>query len=1423
MPSDTAPPLFQNGDLLDDRWMIECVLPGAMGSVLILVDPSSGTRLAAKTPRTDLNLDAATLRRFEIEARNWLTLGAHTNVVEASFLEDIDVAGDQKRPFLFLEYVDGPTLQSVLEEEGRLAVAAVLDIGTGIAWGMTHAHGETRAGSRLVHRDLKPDNVFLTRNRVVKVSDFGIARALDRPEDVAAEGAGLGTPYYAAPEQLKDARAAGPQSDVYAFGAVLHHLLTGAPPFPAETLGQLVWKVLRDEPPPVSSLVPGVPEQLDDLVLRCLAKSPGDRPSSFGEVIDVISEIREIDTLWEAPAGARSCPACGWISIRPCDVCAICRGALGPGVRYAPVSQRAKLSSPTFGRSGGGRLVIEAVDVRPRVVREGETAVVTVRLGNPGSDPVENVLVPYVLPDVDAFVRPEGHGRGFRGTVPPTAAGAPLRVSWSVRPLSAGEFELSNVRATSRAPGGARSEVTGPPTSIRVIPRDAMPLVGRDSEQDALERCLAASSDGALLVLSGRRGLGKSRLGRELRTLARERGYLVARGRCLDRGVEVRGALKEALRQLLALPRGAAGPPETAAALVALLGASARTDSHLVDFLMAELLGRVLPRGESPGVMWGRFAEAIGRRRPFLLVLEDVQRDRDVANVALQMARGAANGGANFMALLTARPELADGDAGRDFIDRVERLSDQVGCAKFLRLRPLDDQAVARIVHELLAPNDFSASAPWLPSRVAELSGGNPLFVGEMMRALRTPPDGTTPLLVTRDGRWTVSDRLTPELLDLTIPPRLEQMVVARLVQLPPEIVDVVCTAGMLGDVFETDLLRAVLDDDAAIDEGVRRMELEGVLRETGTTKRHIRFREPLLPEILAREARSRAPDEFRVLNSRAADYLLANGDPADRDALRVARHLAAAGRGDEALRHRLRAARRLAARQSHRKASAVLGEAEALVQSGAASPSPAERTALGMLRAESLRFSGDYRGALAAYQALASAPPSLAPGERELASVFSKMGKVHEVLGMLDDAMRCYSTGLSLRVALGLDRDVAMSLVNLAGLHVIRGETERATSYLRRAIEVAGRFGSSRGLGRAHTLVARMSAGRGAFGDARTSLRTALRCARQAIDRTTTADAWNVLGMVAAGEGRSTRALKYFRRALHLRQEIGDLSAVAGSWNNVAGVQEALGQRAEALRGFERAVHIHRRIGSTRGLGTALVNVGRMQLDAGLPRSARATLDEAAAVLSSVGDPVAWGAALAELARALIALSLPASEGHSDAGTLLRRAQTLVSGRGDHDTEASVAEVLAAWHLVAGRTEEAEAVARGALEFPGLGPDRRVGLLSVVAELGDDAAAAARALEIAESGMGPWTRARALAAGARVKLSAGDRQGAATMLRRASGLLLQAERADPLLLDVLRDTAAVLRASDPAAADASLSRASELALELEKQGYAST
>ena len=1419
MSEPNVQPESREGDLLDNRWVVEKVLPGAMGSVFILSDPATGGRLAAKTPRLDAALDEGTLRRFEVEARNWLSLGADPHVVEALFLEEIPVDG-RRRPFLFLEHVNGPTLGDVLTREGPLAIPVVLDIGSGIAWGMAHAHGESREGSRLVHRDLKPDNVFMTRDRMVKVSDFGIARALDRAEEVAAEGAGVGTPYYAAPEQLKDARDASPQSDIYAFGAVLYHLLVGTPPFPADNLSQLVLKVLRDPPRPPSVARPEIPDALDRLVVRCLAKSPGERPRAFAGVLRELSEIREEENLWMPPEGALSCPSCGWMTIASLATCSVCEGALGPGVRYAPLSRRSALATPTLGRSGGGRLTVEGVEVRPRVVREGEPLVITALVGNSGSEPVSGVFVPYELPNADAFDRPEGHRRGFRCDVPPTAAGAPLRVSWTVRPLAAGTYRLDAVRATYRNAAGMRVAVRGPAADVEVIARDSLPAVGREAELAELASCLGAADRGACTLIIGRRGLGKSRLARELRDVAAERGFVIARGRCLDRGVEVRGALKEALRQLLALPRARSGPAETAAALVALLGGAARSSPNLLEFLAAELLARPLPRGESPGVMWSRFATVIGRRRPFLLMLEDVQRDPDVANIALQMTLHAAHNGASFATLMTARPWLADGAVGRDLLHRMEQLTDQIGCSHVLELSPLTPEAVQRLVDVALAPNDFSTTARWLLPRIAELSGGNPLFVRELLHALRDAPNGGRPLIVAREGRWTASDALTPASLERVVPPKLEELVVQRLERIPEDVAQVARAAGVLGDVFEFDLLRHVVDDAESVGPVLGRMEREGLLRESHGNGQWVRFREPLLPEILGRLCRTGHPDEWHRVNSRAAEWLLAREEPEGRLALRIARHLAAAGRPLEAFRGRLAAARRLADRQSYHRAAEVLRDADELVHEFALRPTTRELTELALLRGDALRFSGDYAAALDTFQELVSAPTECAPGEIALATAYSRMGRVHEALGHLDEALRCYATGLSLRVAHAADGEVAMSLVNLAGLHLVRGEVARGEAYLERAIRTANEVGSARALGRAHALRGRVLVGRGEAPAARDAVREALRWAREARDRTTSADAWNVLGMVDSGEGRSNRALTHFLRALRLRQEIGDLAAVAASWNNVAAVHEILGDRGEALRGFERAVSLYRSIESTRGLGVALTNVGRMLLDDGRPRRAKPYLDEACEVLSRTGDPVTWAVALAETARMETATSPPGDSRHDAALATLQRASELVVHRGDHDSEAAVAEALAAWHVSVGDSEAAAAVARAAAELDGLEPRRRVGLLTTIANLTGDRAAAEEALRIAEAGSGPRVRARALSAMGRVQSGEGDSSGAAHLLRRAAGLLRQVGVEDPLLLSVLRQTAIALRASDPAAADASALRAEELGLRLGKRGY---
>ena len=1404
-------------ETLDGRWEIRASLPGAMGTVLLLTDPATGGRFAAKTPRVEQGLAPETLRRFEAEARTWLSLGHHENVVEAFFYESIRWRGVE-RPFLFLEYVDGPTLDTLLRAEGRLALPAALDVMTGIAWGMSHAHGEGRAGSRIVHRDLKPDNVFLTRDRVVKVADFGIARALDRPEEHQGEGFGLGTPYYVAPEQMRDARRADVRSDIYSYGAVAYQLLVGEPPFPSPDLSSLVWKVLREPPPPLRSRAEGVPEAMEQLILDCLAKEPAARPASFTEVLERVSAIREIDALWLPPQGARSCEACGWISVAAAPSCSLCGKRLGRGVRYAPVSKRWDLVLPTMGRSGAGaRLEIEAVHVRPRAPRAGEEIVVTVLVGNTGSDPATNVALPYVRPSRDAFAFVDRAGRrGFRGTIPPTAEGAPIRISWTLRPLHEGRYRLRAPRITWRDAHGRRQAVRGDDLEILVAPNDLVPLVGRTEEIAALTRLLdrAAEGSGTIALVVGRPGTGKSRLARDLLDRAKARGFTGIRGRCLDRGVEVRGALKEALRQLLDLPKAGAAAPEVAAALVQLLGDAGRAEPRLLPFLVDELLGRPMSQGENADHLWARFASTVSRTKPLALVVEDVQRDPQVGRIVNGMALAARSDRGRFLAILTARGEIDD--EGADLVRQIEEDGAVSGLAGIVRLGELGPAEVSAILDASFRPNDFETSAPWLASELHAISGGNPLFVSEMLRSLRAHSAEASAVVVPRGGLWTAGPGLHPGRLRELVPPRVEQIVLDRLAELPDDVRRLARAAAVLGDVFETELVRALLDDPAHFEASLAALEGEGFLREIAGGK--IRFREPLLPDVLHRDLRANDPMEHARLHGAAAEILARRDGARGSNALRLARHHVQAGRADRAFPALLDAAHRLLERQAYRRAAGVLDDAQKLLDAGLR-PKRAERIEHLTLRGEALRYTGDYAGALEAWRSVVAEAGEGRGSTSALGTAYGQLGKVHEALGQLDDALYCYAVGLSIRRDQGQTFEVPVSLANLAALHLMRGEGDRAEDYLAEATTAAERAGNHVALGRAFILRAKILVQKGQSRTSRAWLRRGLHEARTARDDNGAGDAWVVLGYARFREGRPEKALVHFRRALRIRQTTGDLAGVAGSYGTLGTVQEAIGDLSSALAAFERNVEIARRIKSRRSLAVALTNVARVHLALGLPRKARVALEEAREAASQSGDAAFLGATLADLARAARWL------GDLDpCAALLAEARRIAGGRGDHDIEAYVAARLAEDLAARGRRLEAVAAVRDALRIPGVSPQVRVELLSLDAELATGPEvedSAAEAVATAAQFPSPTLRARALAARGRAALAARDPARAAPDLRQATGLLLSSGHATPLLAASLLDSARALESIDPAAAAAARLRADEVLRELRSRGFA--
>jgi len=236
-------------------------------------------------------LDEAGRHRIDREARAMARLGDHPNIV--TVFDVVEEAGD---PQIIAQYMAGGTLGERLarEESGRLAVGEVLRLGEELALALDHAHG-----LGIVHRDVKPANVWLTAEGTAKLGDFGLASMIDQSR-LTTEGMVVGTVAYLSPEQAVG-RAPDARADLYSLGVVLYELLTGRPPFLGDDAVAVIAQHLNTAPVATTWHTPGVPAALDALVLRLLAKDPAARSASAG---DVVAELRRLRDVSLEPAAA---------------------------------------------------------------------------------------------------------------------------------------------------------------------------------------------------------------------------------------------------------------------------------------------------------------------------------------------------------------------------------------------------------------------------------------------------------------------------------------------------------------------------------------------------------------------------------------------------------------------------------------------------------------------------------------------------------------------------------------------------------------------------------------------------------------------------------------------------------------------------------------------------------------------------------------------------------------------------------------------------------------------------------------------------------------------------------------------------------------------------------------------------------------
>jgi serine/threonine-protein kinase len=283
------------GDVLRGKYRVERVLgSGGMGTVLLATHLKMAQQVAVKVLLPDARKVQDVVARFAREARAASKLKSE----HAVRILDVD-ENEAGEPFFVMEYLEGKDLHALVERDGALPVEQAITYVLQACEGLAEAHA---AG--IVHRDLKPANLFLTKRTdgspLVKILDFGISKAVEveapGTELVTAPETVMGSPSYMSPEQLRNAATVDARTDIWALGIVLHQLLTGALPFAATGIAALAARIAADPPARVRDKRADIPEELEDVILKCLEKDPSARFADVAELARALAPF--------APAGS---------------------------------------------------------------------------------------------------------------------------------------------------------------------------------------------------------------------------------------------------------------------------------------------------------------------------------------------------------------------------------------------------------------------------------------------------------------------------------------------------------------------------------------------------------------------------------------------------------------------------------------------------------------------------------------------------------------------------------------------------------------------------------------------------------------------------------------------------------------------------------------------------------------------------------------------------------------------------------------------------------------------------------------------------------------------------------------------------------------------------------------------------------------
>jgi tetratricopeptide (TPR) repeat protein len=808
--------------------------------------------------------DADMIRRFQREAKIRID---HPNVVKV--LDAGITSAD--RHYIALELLEGQSLTELLTS-APLPPSEVIDLGRQMCAGLCAAHG---AG--IVHRDMKPGNVFVCGDGTVKLLDFGIARATAETTmmQLTVEGSVVGTPGYLSPEQAKADRAVDERADVWAVGVLLYQALSGTSPFLRDSSVATILAVVLEEPTPLGTRVANLPPGLADLVHRCMRKDPSERFQSATALLEALGGID--------PAAGASTPAVDRHRVAASlssDELRVVALLLAAGIHDLNALTRAV-------EEWGGQLIPmlgdRAIGVFGGHRWEGDETSHAIHAAVEARESVDWIAVA------------SGRASGSGGTVSGDAVRAVEQAceahcdgvavdARAARSLGAGGLTLERVReGLFQVPRDTEVRRTHVPE----VRRRDLPLLGRNAEVAQLGAAIGMCIDERRAVavwVTGPPGVGKTRLGSVIVDKLAERPerpevwtgraeshrqdaalHLLAsaiRSAAVRESSDRQAALSELCQRCIADPKWAADV--------------AKTLSHLVGSSLDPATR--IDRASDPQLLADKMRVAIAdlmiaraERGPLALVLDDVQwADAGSLELLEELLLRAVD--LPLLVCVSARTELADGHpdlfAGTDVV----------------RIQPRGlVGAQVRALVEAIAQHPVSED---LIKKITDRTGGNPFFVEQIVRELSE------------------SHSLDGTVETLPIPLTVEGAVQSRLDHLPPAEKQLCKHAAVLGRTFTPAGLHALgVDNATGLLAALGRRGLIGLRRGSTGTEREYQFQSALVREVAYRMNPESARED---LHRHAAEYVarVPDADPEE-----VARHHELGGGRGEAARHYARAA----------------------------------------------------------------------------------------------------------------------------------------------------------------------------------------------------------------------------------------------------------------------------------------------------------------------------------------------------------------------------------------------------------------------------------------------------------------------------------------------------------------------------------